>query len=88
MKTLYNKTIKENLLNAVKTFGEFTVGLTKFSARKSTSVEVEDVNSLPEAFKVVTVTERADKKLLRDALKKGKEIKGVWLNEKLNLKIN
>jgi len=80
--------LKENLLNAVKTFGAFEVGLTKFGTRKSSSVEVEDVNSLPKEFKVVTVTERADKKLLKEALQSGQEIEGVCLKQNLNLKIN
>jgi len=80
--------LKENLLNAVKTFGGYEVGLSKFGTRKSSSVEVEDVNNLPKEYKVVTVTERADKKKLKEALKGGKEIEGVWINEHLNLKIN
>jgi len=80
--------LKENLLKAVKTFGNYEVGLSKFGTRKSSSVEVEDVNSLPKEYKVVTVTERADKKKLKEALKSGKEIEGVRIEEHLNLKIN
>ena len=80
--------LKENLLKAVKTFGNYEVGLSKFGTRKSSSVEVEDVNSLPKEYKVVTVTERADKKKLKEALKSGKEIEGVRIEEHLILKIN
>lgn len=80
--------LKNNLLNAVKTFGGFNVGFTSFGVRKSTSVEVKDVNSLPDNYKVIKVTEQADKMALKKALKSGELIKGVALKENLNLKIN
>lgn len=80
--------LKDNLLLAVKTFGGYEVGLQTFGTRKSTSVEVLDVNSLPNQFKKIKVTESADKVLLKNALKGGAEIEGVALVEKLNLKIN
>jgi hypothetical protein len=37
--------LNDNLLLAVKTFGDFTVGTQKFGTRKSSQVIVEDVNS-------------------------------------------
>tara|TARA_R110000803_G_scaffold73394_1_gene137237 strand:+ start:130 stop:615 length:486 start_codon:yes stop_codon:yes gene_type:complete len=80
--------LKDNLLNAVKTFGGFDVGTQSFSTRKSTSVEVLDVNSLPEEFKTLKLTESANKVLLKEAIKQGQEIKGVRLVENTNLKIN
>ena len=80
--------LRGRLLDAVKLFGEFEVGLTKFGTRKSTSVEVEDVNSLPAEFKTIKVVESADKIAIGKALKSGTEIKGCYLNENLNLKIN
>lgn len=82
--------LKDNLLNAVRTFGEFTVGLTKFSTRKSTSVEVDDfaINMLPKEFKTVKITETADKRALKKALDEGKEFEGVRLVHNDNLKIN
>ena len=80
--------LKENLLNAVKTFGDFKVGTHSFGTRKSSSVEVEDVNSLPKEFKVIKVTESADKMALKKAIQSGQEIEGVWIDEKLNLKIS
>ena len=80
--------LKENLLMAVKTFGNFEVGFTKFSTRKSESIEVLDVNDLPKEFKVVKVTEQADKKLIKEAIKEGKQIKGCSISTNLNLKIN
>jgi len=80
--------LKDRLLEAVNLFGEFTSGLHTFSTRKSSSIEVEDVNGLPKEFKVIKVTEQADKKALKEAIKRGEEIKGVSLVDKLNLKID
>lgn len=80
--------LNDNLLLAVKTFGDFTVGLQKFGTRKSSQVIVEDVNSLPSEFKNVTVTESADKVALKKAIQAGEEIEGVYIKENLNLKIN
>jgi len=80
--------LKENLLQAVKTFGDFEVGLTKFGTRKSSSISVEDINTLPQIYKTIKVTESADKKALKEAIKKGEEIEGVSLVDNLNLKIN
>jgi len=80
--------LKDNLLTAVKTFGAFEVGLTKFGTRASQTIEVEDVNALPKEFKVVKVVESADKAELKRALKRGEEVDGVTLVNHLNLKIN
>jgi hypothetical protein len=80
--------LKDNLLNAVKTFGSFEVGTHKFGTRKSSSIEVEDVNSLPSEYKVITVSERADKTALKKAIQSGEVIDGVELVEHLNLKID
>jgi len=80
--------LENRLLDAVKTFGSFESGLTKFGTRKSESIEVEDVNLLPTEFKTIKVTETADKTALKKAIKEGQEIKGVVLVEHSNLKIN
>lgn len=80
--------LKDNLLLAVNLFGNFQVGTNKFGIRKSSTLEVEDVNSLPEKYKVIKVSETADKMALKSALKNGEEIKGVYLQEHKNLKIN
>jgi len=80
--------LEENLLNAVKTFGNYTVGTQKFGTRKSSQIIVDDVNSLPEKYKVIKVTESADKMLLKEALKNGEKIEGVFIQDNLNLKIN
>jgi len=80
--------LSDNLLTAVKVFGEFTIGTQKFGTRKSSQVIVEDVNSLPKEYKTIKVTEAADKKALKEALQSGEEIEGVYIQENLNLKIN
>ena len=82
--------LKGNLLLAVKTFGNYTIGTQKFGTRKSSSIQVQSdmINSLPKEYKTIKVTETADKAALKDALKRGEEIDGVSLVESLNLKIN
>jgi len=80
--------LKNRLLDAVKLFGVFEVGFTKFGTRKSTSVQVDDVNSLPQQYKTVKVTESADKTEIGKALKSGVDVLGCSLIDNLNLKIN
>jgi len=85
--TLLVDNLKNRLLDAQQTFGDFTLGFTTITTRKSESIEVEDVNSLPKEYKVIKVTEQADKKALKDAIKSGKVIAGVTLVENQNLRI-
>ena len=80
--------LKDRLLHAVNLFGAFEVGINKFGTRKSSVVEVDDINSLDPKYKVVKITEAADKATIKTALKEGKTIKGCSIVEKLNLKIN
>ena len=80
--------LNDNLLNAVKMFGNFEVGLTKFGTRKSQQITVQDINTLPSEFKTVKITESANKTELKKAIKLGEVITGVELVDKLNLKIN
>lgn len=80
--------LSNNLEFAVKTFGIEEVGTNKLKLRKSSSVQVDDVNSLPKEYKVTKVTEQADKKAIKEALKDGKEIEGCFIVEKETLKIN
>ena len=75
-----------NLLEAVKNFGDIDTGFKTITTSKSSSVVVEDVNLLPKEFKVIKVTESADKNKLKAAIKSGKKIKGVELVENKNLK--
>ena len=80
--------LKDSLLQAVRIHGDFSFGLTKFGTRKSTTVEVEDINQLPTQFKTIKVTEAADKKAIKIALLNGKKIEGCSIKTNQNLKIN
>lgn len=82
------KNLKNKLLNAVNLFGSFEVGFTKFGTRKSESVIIEDVNELPNEFKVKKLSIQADKMAIKKALKDGQKIKGCLIQENQNLKIN
>jgi hypothetical protein len=81
--------LKDNLLNAVNIFGDFEVGLHKFSTRKSTSVEVTALaNELPKEYKTVKVTEQPNKTEIKKALQRGEHIEGCALITNYNLKID
>lgn len=80
--------LKETLLRAVISFGDFTAGTHSFGTRKSSRIEVHSVNDLPKEFKVIKVTESADKTALKKAIQSGGTIDGVQLIEIQNLKIN
>ena len=81
--------LEGNLLEAVKTFGEYTVGVQKFGTRKSSSVIVEvDPSELPEIYRTQKLVITADKKALKDAIDAGAKIDGVYIQNNLNLKIN
>lgn len=61
--------------------------LIKISFRKSESVEVTDVNELPNEFKVIKLTETADKLKIKDALKSGMFIEGCSIKTNRNIQI-
>jgi hypothetical protein len=87
-----NKTIdrlKDNIEIAMNTFevDKIETPLIKISFRKSESVEVEDVNNLPALYKVVKVSETADKLKIKDAIKSGETIEGCYLKTNRNLQI-
>lgn len=80
--------LNNNLLNAVKIHGDIKTPFNTFGTRKSTTLEVEDVNALPKEYKVIKVTEQADKNKIKQVLKMGEKIKGCSLKTNINLKIN
>lgn len=81
--------LKERIKHAMDTFSieEIKTPLVKINFRKSESVEVDDVNQLPAAFKVVKVTEQADKAAIKAALKDGVEVTGCRIETHRNLQI-
>lgn len=82
--------LKANIETAMITFevDKIETPLIKISFRKSESVEVEDVNTLPALYKVVKVSESADKLKIKDAIKSGILIEGcsIKVNKNLNIK--
>jgi hypothetical protein len=81
--------LKATLTCAMNTFEvpEIKTPLIKINFRKSESVIVMDVNDLPAEYKVVKVTEQADKVKIKDALKKGEQILGCELVINQNIQI-
>ena len=81
--------LKERIKHAMDTFQieEIKTPLVKINFRKSESVEVDDVNALPAAFKVVKVTEQADKAAIKAAIKDGVEVTGCRIETHRNLQI-
>ena len=81
--------LKANIEMAMITFevDKIETPLIKISFRKSESVEVEDINELPNEFKVIKLTETADKFKIKDALKEGIKIIGCYLKTNWNLQI-
>lgn len=81
--------LKANIEMAMITFevDKIETPLIKISFRKSESVEVEDVNTLPALYKVVKVSESADKLKIKDAIKSGEIIEGCSIKTNRNLQI-
>ena len=57
--------LKNRLLEAVNLFGAFEIGFNKFGTRKSSSVNVDDVNSLPTEYKTVNGKKIAKKRIFK-----------------------
>jgi len=81
--------LKERIKHAMDLFSieEIKTPLVKINFRKSESVEVENVNALPYAYKTVKVVETADKVAIKEAIKNGADIIGCRLVANKNLQI-
>ena len=81
--------LKATIEMAMNTFevDKIETPLIKISFRKSESVEVSDVNDLPNEFKTIKLTETADKLKIKDALKSGMFISGCSIKSNRNLQI-
>ena len=81
--------LKDTIELAMLTFevDKIETPLIKISFRKSESVEVTDVNELPNEYKVIKVIESADKLKIKDALKSGMFIEGCSIKTNRNLQI-
>jgi CxxC motif-containing protein len=81
--------LKERIKHAMELFNieEIKTPLVKINFRKSETVEVENVNHLPDKYIVRKLTEQADKVKLKQAIKDGEIIDGVSIVEHRNLQI-
>ena len=81
--------LESRLSNSMQSIGfdKFDLGLFKLSFRKSTSVEVLDVEQLPEGFKRVKTTIDADKIAIKKAIESGKEVLGATIKSSVSLQI-
>ena len=81
--------LKERIKHAMDTFSieEIKTPLVKINFRKSETVEVDDVNLLPLTYKVVKITEQADKAAIKAALKDGVDVTGCRIETHRNLQI-
>jgi hypothetical protein len=81
--------LKERIKHAMDLFSidEIKTPLVKINFRKSETVEVDDVNALPSLYKVVKVTEQADKAAIKAALKDGVDVAGCSIATHRNLQI-
>lgn len=80
--------LKSNLLNAVKLYGNQTVGVTEIKTRKSESVQILNQEDIPDDFIVRKVTAQPDKTEIKRAIKAGLPVAGAVLvkNESLVIK--
>ena len=81
--------LKSNISHAMQIFevDKIESPLIKLSFRKSQSVNVADVNSLPSEYKTIKVTESADKMKIKQALLNGEVIEGCEIINSQNLQI-
>jgi hypothetical protein len=81
--------LKDTLSSAMQLFGipELKTPTLKINFRKSEQVIVHDVNSLPQMFKTIKVTEQPDKVKIKETLKQGEDIIGCEIVTNLNLQI-
>ena len=66
---------------------KFRTDKVEMSFRKSESVHITDEYLIPDEYKVCTVVKKPDKKVIKDAIKSGKDIMGAELIEKQNIQI-
>jgi hypothetical protein len=81
--------LKDRIKHAMELFSieEIKTPLVKINFRKSETVEVDDVNSLPMVYKTVKVVETADKASIKKAIKDGVFVPGCFIVEHRNLQI-
>ncbi len=81
--------LESRLSTSMQTIGldKYDLGLFKLSFRKSTSVDVQDVELLADDFKTVKTTTEPDKIAIKKAIEAGQEIAGASLKTSASLQI-
>lgn len=84
----------ENKAESLKKYLAYALGGEKFSTpkvvvsyRKSESVKIDDDYAIPDKWCELSVLKKPNKKLIKEALKKGEHIAGAELVEKNNINI-
>jgi hypothetical protein len=81
--------LEARLSNSMQSIGldKYDLGLFKLSFRKSTSVEVLDIELLSDDFKRLKTTVDADKVAIKKAIEAGQEVTGVSIKHSASLQI-
>ena len=79
--------LKNALNEAVNKFGNIEADMWTISQRKSESIEITELDKVPDKFKTVKQTFQADKKAIKDAIKAGEKVPGAELKENKNIQI-
>ncbi len=81
--------MKEAVRNAMLAFGidKIESSLFKLSLRRSESVEVVNIDQLPESLTTVKKTVSADKVKIKEAIKAGQNVEGAVIVENFSLQI-
>lgn len=81
--------LEARLSNSMQSIGfdKYDLGLFKLSFRKSTSIEVSDLDQIPEGFKRVKTTIDPDKVAIKKAIEAGQEVSGVTIKNSVSLQI-
>lgn len=77
------ETYVSNILQGEK----FSSPRVSFSFRRSSSVNIPDINLLDENYLIAETKYKADSKAIKEALKSGQEVRGAFLEERNNLQI-
>lgn len=91
------KKVRDNIISNLKdrlkyalehySIDEIKTETLKINFRKSKSVVVSDIDSLPEQCKKITVKVEPDKKLIKEMIEKGEFVNGAIIQENKNLQI-
>lgn len=81
--------LKDNLANACQSVGVEKIDgvYAKISFRTSESVEIDDIDLIPEEYLVIKSEVKPDKTAIKNAIKSGRDIRGVHIEKTQNIQI-